>query len=275
MQILVRSFKELGEFVGRKFEDLTTKIANIPTYDDSRSVAAIHELAAQIENFHTIISTTPPDLTPVTEAITALSSQFVPPPAPESLLPQLKTIADAIQAIDVQPIIQPVDLKPLTKAIKSLESKVQQPEPVDLSPVTEAIRALSKKLDKPSTIRLDEMQLRALSNSGGGTNGGQLAARKITVKNLALTATDTQYSYTFPANTVAWTIKLRDQGTLGYYSFSTGTLPLAGGGGDGSLYITLPQNYLHSQDGVDWSGKIIYMGAESASQVAEIISYQL
>lgn len=126
------------------------------------------------------------------------------------------------------------------------------------------------------TFKLDEMQLRKLAGASKvSVDGGQMAARNVAITNLALAATNTEYSYTFPANTTAFTIKLRDQGTLAYYSFTTGTLPVIGGGGNGTKYATIPQNYLQSQEGVDWSGKIIYLGAESASQIAEITVFTM
>jgi hypothetical protein len=122
-----------------------------------------------------------------------------------------------------------------------------------------------------STIKLDEMQMRAMSNRGGlQVRSDPMPARGVTLTNLALTASNTQYSYVFPSNTVSWTIKLRDQGTLGYYSFTTGKMP---SGGDSGNYATIPQNFLQSKDGVEWSGKTIYLGAGSNTQVAEITVY--
>lgn len=134
-----------------------------------------------------------------------------------------------------------------------------------LSAIEDAIKAL--KFNAPSTLKLDDQQFRQLSNSGGTTTGGALAGRNVRTTNISLTAANTEYSYTFPSNTVAFTIKLRDQGTLAYYAWVTGKMPA---GGDSSNYMTIPQNYLRSIDGVDYSGKTIYLGAESNSQVAEV-----
>lgn len=168
-------------------------------------------------------------------------------------------------------------LKPIIAGLDKLEKTIQEKNTKTLEDLTQqvidAIKGITFKV--PNTFKLDEMQLRKLSSGNIGVQGGQLAARNVSLTNLALTATSTEYSYTFPANTVAWTIKLRDQGTLSYYSFTTGTLPTVGGGGNGSKYATIPQNFLQSQDGVDFSGKVIYLGAESASQVAEITVYTL
>ena len=39
--------------------------------------------------------------------------------------------------------------------------------------------------------------------------------------------------------------------------------------------MTAPQNYIQSQTGVEWSGKKIFVQADTASQVLEVVSYQL
>lgn len=173
------------------------------------------------------------------------------------------------------------DLKNVEFLLKQVTNGIK-----DISP-EKTLREINKSLEailnalggiKPiDTFKLDEMQLRKLAGASKGISvaGEKLAARNVAITNLALTSTATQYSFTFPANTVAFTVKLRDQGTLAYYSFTTGTLPVVGGGGDASKYATIPQNFLQSQEGVDWSGKVIYLGAESASQVAEITTYTL
>ncbi len=149
-----------------------------------------------------------------------------------------------------------------------------------LKQVTKSLEAILLALGgiKPiDTFKLDDMQLRKLAGASKGVsvNGGNLAARNVAITNLALTATNTQYSFTFPANTTFYRLKLRDQGVLTFYSFTTGTLPLVGGGGDGTKYTTIPQNFVQSQEGVDFSGKVIYFGSESASQVLEIEVYTL
>lgn len=165
-------------------------------------------------------------------------------------------------------------LKQITGGIKDTSSEKT------LQEINKSLEAILNALGgiKPiDTFKLDEMQLRKLAGASKGisVDGGQMAARNVAITNLALTSTASQYSYTFPANTVAWRFRLRDQGTLTYYSFTTGTLPLVGGGGNGTKYSTIPQNFVASQEGVDFSGKIIYFGAESASQTIEIEVYTL
>jgi hypothetical protein len=144
------------------------------------------------------------------------------------------------------------------------------------------LRELISKLDKDpiTTFKIDPEQFRAIvaSNtySGQGAIGlgghAQQPSTRVTLTNLALTSSATEYSYTFPSGTTSWTIKLRDQGTLAYYAFVSGKMP---SGGDSSAYATIPQNFLQSKDGIEWSGKTIYLGAEANSQVAEITVYKL
>jgi len=138
-----------------------------------------------------------------------------------------------------------------------------------LKTATEAIENI--KVNVPAALKLDEMQMRALTASRSG-GGGVMPARKVTVANTSMALANTEYSYTFPANTVSWSVKLRSQNTLLLYSFTTGKLPTSG---DGSAYMTAPQNFVQSQDGVDWSGKTIYVQTGSASQTLEVTSYQL
>lgn len=139
--------------------------------------------------------------------------------------------------------------------------------------VAAAIKGISFSV--PETFKLDQTQLRSIraANAGGlVTRGENLAARNVRTTNTAVTVVATEYSYTFPSNTVSWTLKLRDQGTLWYYAFVTGKLPNSG---DGSNYVTVPQNFLQSKENVDWSGKTIYFGAELADMTMEITVYTL
>lgn len=174
--------------------------------------------------------------------------------------------------------VKPLDLNNIEKLLAQMAKGIAS---ISLAETNEKLSALGQGMEgmqPPKTLKLDEMQFRALAAERGGAmavNPGPMMARNVALTNLALTATNTQYPFVFPANTCSWQIKLRDQGTLAYYSFTTGTLPVVGGGGDASKYATIPQNFVRSQDGVDWSGKTIYLGSESASQVAEIEVYTM
>jgi hypothetical protein len=119
----------------------------------------------------------------------------------------------------------------------------------------------------PDTFKLDDMQLRSIRSGSISTNPGIPLATRVINTTLSAALANTEYSYTFPSGTIGWVIKLRDQGTLAYYSWTTGKLPTSG---NGTTYMTIPQNFLRSQEGVEYSGKTIYLGAEANSQTFEI-----
>lgn len=162
------------------------------------------------------------------------------------------------------------ELKTLNRTTKEKgSSKIEE----KLDKVIAGLETLaSKKYDFPKTLKLDDMQVRRMSSGSGGAGVQTRGATKKTIGNVALTATNTEYSYTFPANTISFTMKIRGQAALLYYAFESGKLPSSG---DGSAYATLGQNFLQLQDNVEWSNQTIYLGSDTASQVAEIISYQL
>jgi len=197
-------------------------------------------------------------------------------PILKELSHQTKSLKNILQK-DNKVIVPKTDVSDLPKILKSLSVIKDILKDNNISVLEKPLKDVLKKKEK-NEIKINTQQFKELLGNlrHGGTimSSAALTAQNVTLANVSLTATDTEYSYTFPANTLSWTIKLRDQGTLAYYSFATGTLPTVGGGGDGSLYATIPQNFLQSQAGVEWSGKVIYLGAESASQVAEITSYQ-
>lgn len=132
-----------------------------------------------------------------------------------------------------------------------------------LTNLAESIRHIS--FTAPDVISINPTQINELKYA----SAGQPAARKATLKNTTIANASTEYSYTFPRGTVAWTLRLRDQGTLAYYSWKTGTTP---SGGDSSLYFTIPQNFLRSTPNTDYGQLTIYFGAEAAT-VAEIESW--
>lgn len=184
---------------------------------------------------------------------------------------ELDSIVETIQEIEM-PSLEPIE-RGLQILINKVEALSDNKKVVELLMTIEKTLA-NKKLEVPKTISIETSQFRELRNAGRGSGGmstaGVLQARSVTHTNLALTSTSSEYSYTFPANTLSWVIKLRDQGTLLYYAFATGKLPTSG---DGLLYSTAPQGFIRSQSNIEWGGKTIYLGAESASMVAEIEAY--
>lgn len=255
---LLKALAAMSQSFGRRFTSLETAIREIPDKiaakqgDNSRLIAeAINGLKAAVSN-------------PTVNANVELDTSV--------FTAELSKIA----ALTANNKPDKVDLSDMAAGIKILASKLDDNNKQfatifsGLSDINTSVKGIKPP---PSTFKLDDMQLRALATSAsGGTNGGNLAARNAKTTNLSLAASNTQYSHTFAANTVAFTIKLRAQGVLGYYSWVTGTMP---SGGDASNYMTIPQNFLRSKDGVDYSGKTIYLGAASNSQIAEIEEFML
>lgn len=255
------AIKEAAQYLGKKLDEVKSAIKENTKIDLSGPInAQTRSLSAALSRFEASVE------------------KIKDPKFTGEVVVDTASLEKAIG--DVRKSLKEPNLKNIERSLDNLyacfESKMEKQSKALEAGLTAIARSLSElDISVPSTFKLDEMQIRAISNKGPSVNGGILAARNITQTNLALTATDTQYTYTFPANTTAWQIKLRDQGTLGYYSFTTGTLPSVGGGGDGSKYTTIPQNFVRGADGVDWSGKTIYLGAESATQVAEIEVFTL
>jgi len=169
-----------------------------------------------------------------------------------------------------------VDLSPIENAIKNNKFP-NFPDTVSLDDGSKAhIASLMKMMSKfkfPDTIKIDDMQLRALSSGRGVAvvgGGGQIQATRTTITNLELTDANTEYSFAFPHSTVGWVIKTRAQSVKLLYAWATGKLPTSG---DGEAYITIPQNYLKSQDNVNYGNKTIYLQADVAGTVVEIETF--
>ena len=129
---------------------------------------------------------------------------------------------------------------------------------------------LENKPKDEVTINPAQMKglMAALTNGGGmTTQGGNKSATDWKVEIVTIADADTEYEYTFPSNTVSWTLKLRGTTAITYYSHETGVLPVSG---DNSNYLTLPANGTRSQDNVEWGGKNMFIESDSASQVLEI-----
>lgn len=200
---------------------------------------------------------------------------------------ELKGILKAIKGIKLES--EEVDLSPVTSSLSEIKKKIpkvslEKLEKLGLTGFTSIYKCLEevkgfnkeilellRKIEKDRLFKLDKMQLAALQYSGGGGYAGSPPATNVTVKNLSMPTANTEYSYQFPKNTVSWKIRVRDSDVPLLYSFTTGKLPTSG---DGTEYGTIFAYFLDSQSGVEWAGKTIYLQTGSASQVAEIISYQ-
>jgi len=123
----------------------------------------------------------------------------------------------------------------------------------------------------PQTFKLDTEQLRSIRSSGGGVGSpSAMAARGATTSNVAIVNANTEYSYTFPANTVGFQIKLRSTNKAFLHSWQTGKMPTSG---DGLAYQTDPIYSSREAEGLDFSGVKIFFQCTTGSQVMEIDVY--
>lgn len=87
-----------------------------------------------------------------------------------------------------------------------------------------------------------------------------------TVVNVAMTAANTEYSYTLPVHTRKFMIQLRDATIVGKLAFAEGT--------SGTTYVTIRANgnfFENDLYTVDHSPITLYFQSATASQVAEIV----
>lgn len=239
--LTMMAFKDLGEYLGRKLDEISNKLNAKPKENNSLTQTSfmLMETAKSIKNLKVDNS---------------------------DIKVSIKEMADAI--------------KENTKAIKSLSINVEVPTPVINIPEKddkETLEVLKEIRDKevekeqyPEKFSIDNEQFQNLTGTIRASAAHTLA-NKATIYNLSMATANTEYSYTFPSNTVSWTLRVRDTDVPILYAWDTGVLPTSG---DGSAYATVPAYYLQSQDGVEWSNRTIYLQTGSANQVCEIISYQ-
>jgi len=136
--------------------------------------------------------------------------------------------------------------------------------------IVEAIERSAVKL--PKEMRIDQSQIASIVHGGGigSVTGGEIQPSKVVVTNVAMADADTEYSHTFTKGTVGFRISLRGQGTITYYAWESGVLPVSG---DASAYMSLEQNHELVREKLDLGGKTIYMEVPTATQVAEIEEY--
>lgn len=92
--------------------------------------------------------------------------------------------------------------------------------------------------------------------TGGGATQGQ-------IDNVAIPAAAVEQSYTFPTNTVGFTLKLRGYASDLLLSYATGT--------SGTIYLTIPRGCFHAVHGLSLTASMdIYFQTSAASQILEI-----
>ena len=85
---------------------------------------------------------------------------------------------------------------------------------------------------------------------------------KPTITNTTLTSAATEYSYTFPAGTYKFEIRLRSGSSLLQIAFVSGA--------SGTTYITIPYGASYAETDAKVGGSVIYFQSPDAAQVAEI-----
>lgn len=88
---------------------------------------------------------------------------------------------------------------------------------------------------------------------------------RITIANVAMAVSGTEYNYTLPANTKKFKIKLRNVGYPLKLAIVSGT--------SGTTYVNIPQGESHEEEDIRFPNTILYFQTTANSQVAEIISY--
>jgi len=171
-------------------------------------------------------------------------------------------------------VIDMDELKVITKGLKDLHDAIHVQNKTPDTRLDKVIKVLSdiakKKVVVPDTIKIDAKQLGMISNPTMPSYQGIMPASKAITANVAMTSADTEYSYTFPEQTVAFYIKIRSQNTKLLIAWTTGQLAVSG---DASAYFTVPQNGMQSREGLSIGGHTIYFESGAATQVCELIVY--
>lgn len=89
---------------------------------------------------------------------------------------------------------------------------------------------------------------------------------KPTIANVSMTSAATEYSYTFPADTKKFEIRIRSGSSLLQIAFISGQ--------SGSTYITIPYGASYSENDAKVGGATIYFQSPDATQVAEIKTWK-
>lgn len=295
---IIRAFKELGSFVGNKIDSaVQTIVAAVKgnpqsiKIDMGDATKRMEETASSATKLMTAIDAFVKKLLISYDSVDEVNKvlkelEFQAKKMDNSKITfdyteQKKTnklMVDLVKSVkEIYFEQQPIDFTPLQKQLDKLIETINKKDNVTLEEKLDLLNNSlgNLKFDVPSTFKIDDRQFRELSVGRSSVvmgGGGVKATRNVTLSNKTLTTADTEYNYTFPTNTVSWTIRVRDTDVPLLVAFTTGKLPTSG---DGTAYFTVPAYYLQEQNGLDWSGKIIYLQAGSSSQTAEILSYQM
>lgn len=241
---ILSSIKEVAVYLGKKLDKVVLAINNIrfPKQDNRDVVGAINRLGEKIKepSFTVSIDTSEmeEELRTTAKAVKAMK------------MPDHKGMETMLSNLLVAVTNQ-------TKAFSQLSDDLKT-----------AISGISLKV--PDTIKLDDMQVRAISSSRMPLNPAPLAPRTTNVRNVSMASANTEYSITLSPGTTGYFIKLRAQNVQLLLATATGKLPTSG---DGTAYFSVAQNGYLSPMGMDVGGKTLYLQTGSASQVCEVTEF--
>lgn len=291
MNPLIQAFKETATFLGKKLDKViealhsqTIKIdigeSGKALQDAADTLAATTKLIATNEksrDFTDVRNQLVKQADQITRATSALIQALGKIERTEKLLPAVRGLERAIKSIKLE--VKPTDLTPLSRQLTRVQEELAgirtQLATLDNRQIATAIEKLATafgKIQMPTKMSLDDNQVRAITYGGGVGGGGVKTATGVTISRVSMASANTEYSYAFPSNTVAWAVKLESQNTRLLYAFETGKLPSSG---DGTAYVTAPQNFIQSKENVEWTGKTIYLQSSGTSQTAEIVVYTM
>ena len=190
------------------------------------------------------------------------------------MAPVQKRLDDIVALMKKQ---KELSITPLYEELRAIRQILKQNEPEKLGKRFDVLDQIFKGLKPKETVKFDDAQIQALIGAmryGGeiNTNGGVKSATRYLVDTLAMANANTEYTFTFPANVVSWTMKQREPGATLLYSHATGKFPTTG---DNSDYMTLLPMGARSQDNVEWGGVKMFFQSDTASQVIEFEIFQL
>ena len=269
----IQALKEGFQFLGSKLDALISSKNQVnidvsKEFSDGVSQAIADGMSRKDLNVSAQV-----DLSPITTGLNSLATAFAKRDD--------KAVVDAISALkksidSIEIILPENDNSDVIKALKELGKKVDKIPVAKVPDYSKELADISKKVDKlagalkidiPKEITLQKRQFDQMIGSMGGAIGTPSVATRVTLVDVDMASANTEYSYTFPAGTVQWRMKLRAHANAWFYSWETGQLP---GSGDDTEYISIPEMWLDSRDGVSYAGKTIYFESATASQTMEI-----
>lgn len=283
MENMIQALRELGKHLGGKLDTLAAAGRAPVKIDIGESSKALETAAKAVEK-------AAGSLTALGKAnnLAATQSALVSLAASIS---KMATAVGGVKATDMRDTNRKLD-----EVVRHLGNlKLEVPAP-DLSKLEDVVLALAQvreavtgrptakdrtdeviaaikglKIQIPESMKIDASQLAQIRLGGGGGATASYARTGVTA-NVAMATANTEYSYQFPANTIGFRIRVRDNDVPLLYSWQTGTLPTSG---DGSAYSTLQSYSELVRDNLDIGGKTIYLQTGSASQVAEVEVFKL